>query len=74
MINDGFLKADIIGLAAGFMLGHLTEIRFVNLNLSYQTWNLTTFLRTFIRIAITYVIVLVLGSPYYLVSNDVEES
>ena len=73
-INDGFLKSGIIGLAAGSMLGHLIEIRFVNLNLSYSTWTNTPVWKTLVRISTSYVILLVLGSPYYLISSDVPES
>jgi len=70
--NRGLMNSGIIGLASGAVLGHLFEMRVINLNLSYSSWNKTAPAITAIRIVISALIYAIFGAPYFFVSIDVD--
>ncbi|CDW77936.1 pap2 superfamily phosphatase [Stylonychia lemnae] len=72
-LNRGFMQSGVIGQTAGAVLGQLVEMKFLNLNLSYYTWNKTQPAVTAIRIALSLIIFLLLGTPYFLVNTQLPE-
>jgi hypothetical protein len=72
--NRGLMDSGVIGLAGGAILGHLFEMKFMNLNLSYQTWTKTQPIVTAIRVTLSLLIDGIFGALYFLVSTDVEFS
>ncbi len=72
MYNKSLESSGIIALSAGAILGHLFEMRFVNLNLSYSHWTKTNYLFVGIRVMISSVIYLICALPYFLMNSDVD--
>eukprot|EP00347_Sterkiella_histriomuscorum_P014189 403361826 len=69
--NKQFTQSGTIGLAAGAILGQLFEMKFINLNLSYQGWNKTDLFTTVIRTLITGVMYGIFGCLYFIVNPKV---
>lgn len=72
--NKHLADSGVIGMTAGAILGHLFEMRFINLNLSYVGWNKTNLLYTILRILITAIFIALFSTPHLLIKTDVEES
>jgi hypothetical protein len=52
LYNEGFLHSGVIGFTGGAVLGHLFEMRFMQINLSYSLWNRTSIPQTLMRIGL----------------------
>ena len=55
-------------------MGHLFEMRFVNLNLSYSLWTLSTIPTILLRILISILLYVICAIPFFFVSDDQPES
>lgn len=72
--NLAFQQSGVIGFTSGSILGHLFEMKFVKINLSYSLWNQTAIFPTVLRIFASLVFYLLFSLPYFLVSSAVPES